>query len=81
MINWLIESINIVCLIFTITGSILVNRQGERLRSWLVYLVAASTGVLYFILTGNIFQLVIWIFFLVNDIDAIRVRVKKNGDE
>lgn len=77
MINWIIESINIACLPFTIVGSVLVNRKGEDIRSWIIYVVAASLGIAYFILTTNVYQLCIWIFFFINDLDAIRTRIKK----
>lgn len=78
MVNWIVEGINIVCLAFTIAGSFLVNRRGIELRIWMVYFVAANLGIIYFILMVNYYQLGIWIVFLVNDIDAIKLRRNKN---
>ncbi len=77
MVNWFVEFVNIACLCFTVVGSVLVNRKGNDIRSWVIYVIAASLGIMYFILTTNVYQLCIWVFFLVNDLDAIRTRIKK----
>jgi hypothetical protein len=70
------DVLNICCLVFTFAGAIIIANIGDKLYGWAIYVVSAIFGVSYFSMTGNTVQLLIWCFFLTNDVLAIR-RIKK----
>lgn len=72
----ILDIINIACLVFTVAGAAILGIQGDKLRGWLIYVIAATLGVIYFIFTMNPVQIALWSFFFVNDLIAIR-RIKK----
>ena len=74
--TWL-EVANWTCALLAIAGALILGTQGDKLYGWIVYLEAAILGVIYFAITGNAQQLVIWVVFLVNDVIAIRRKRKE----
>ncbi len=73
------EILNIACLAFTIAGAYVLGNKGDKLYGWMIYTIAAMLGIIYFIILFNPIQLLLWSFFLVNDLLAIR-RLRKKRD-
>lgn len=70
--------INIICLAFTVTGALILGNKGDKIYAWVIYTIAAVLGIIYFACVLDPVQIVLWAFFLVNDLLAIR-RIRKHA--
>lgn len=62
----------------TMLGSMYIAFHGESRGGWLIYIIAASVGILYFALLWNPSQLLLVIYFgIMNVIAFIRLTLKK----
>lgn len=72
----MIDVINILSVVLTIIGALILSIKGDKIHGWIIYVFAAITGLIYFLLIINTFQIVLWIFFLVNNFIAVIRHVK-----
>jgi hypothetical protein len=75
---WLI---NLICVAFTVMGSIRLATKADVMIGWYLYTVGAFAGIVYFLALRDYFQLIVWIVFIINDAIAIRRKRRARVDK
>lgn len=70
----ILDIINGACAGLAISGClILASKRGkDSTFGWRVYTIAAILGIIYFVITANVPQIIIWSSFLLGDVMALR---------